>query len=165
VEVLNRLGLNFELVGFQDELIVFKKFGEKVDDALRRKISGMVGEVSNSNPNGHNNANYNDDGPCLAETAAGLSKQPAQNRFLIVLSDGQPEGRRSNEDDLTQAVAKIGREGKVNLVALGLGAGTEHVKKFYPVSLPNIQAEQLQEVLPELLKDIIENPGKYRLNK
>lgn len=161
-EVLNRLGLNFELLGFQDQLIEFKKFGEKVDDRLRQKISGMLGEVTNSNPDGHNRANYNDDGPCLREAAATLSRQSARNRFLVVLSDGHPAGSRSTEHDLTVAVSDILAGGKVNLVALGLGPDTEHVKKYYPVSLPNILAEQLSEVLPDLLKDIINNPRKYK---
>lgn len=164
-EAFNRLGLHFEILGFQDDVIVFKKFSERLDEAVRMKISGMEDEVSGENPGGHNQPSYNDDGPCLLEAAEGLAKQPGSDKFLIVLSDGVPEGRRSSSADLTSAVETIQSKGKVNMVALGLGSGTEHVSNYYPTSLPNISAHDLPDVLPALLEDIMENPRKYRIGR
>jgi hypothetical protein len=161
-EVLNRLGIEFEVLGFQDEVIVFKRFEEKLSDGLRKKISGMPGEVQNRNPGGHNKAGYNDDGPCLEEASNGISKRRAKDKFLIVLSDGEPCGRRSSSSDLIKAVEKIEKAGKINLIGLGLGKGTDHVKRFYPISFPNLNIENLGDELSKILEDIILNPSKYR---
>ncbi len=160
-EVLNRLGINFELLGFQDEVIGFKKFNEDLSDTTRKKISGMRGEVSGQNPGGHNKGAYNDDGPCLLEASESLGKQPGKEKFLIVFSDGLPEGCRSNGNDLTKAVEKITKTTNQKLVGLGLGWGTDHVKTYYPASLPNIQIKDLSEVMGNLLEDLILHPQKY----
>ena len=161
-EVLNRLGIEFEVLGFQDEIIEFKKFEEKLSDILRKKMSGMPAEVFNRNPGGHNNAKYNDDGPCLEEASKGISKRRAKDKFLIVLSDGEPCGRRSNSSDLIRAVEKIVKDGKINLIGLGLGRRTDHVKRFYPISFPNISIADLGRELSKIIEDIIINPQKYR---
>ena len=121
----------------------------------------MTDEVSATNPNGHNQNMYTNTGPCLLEAAGGLGHQPGQDKFLIVLTDGEP----SNGASLTNAVRKINADGKVNIVALGLGEGTKLVEDYFPISLPNIQASELPDVLPELLKDILTNPKKYKLPK
>lgn len=160
-EVLHRLGVRNELLGFQDEIIGFKRFDEKLSETIRRKMSGMPKEVYDGNPSGHNKSSYNDDGPCLAEASRGLDEEKAREKFLLVLSDGVPEGRRSGAEDLRRTVAAILQKTDQKLVALGLGPNTEHVKKFYPVAMPNIDAEKLPETLGDLLEDIIRNPRTY----
>ncbi len=162
-EVFNRLGIHFEILGFQDQVIVFKKFSETLNETVRKKISGMDDEVFGKNSGGHNKPSYNDDGPCLLEAAKGLTSQSCQDKFLIVLSDGLPAGRRSTSADLETAVKSIRDQRRVHLIALGLGEDTEHVADYYPVSLPNIKAQELPDVLPELLEDIMLHPKKYLL--
>lgn len=161
-EVLNRLGINFEIIGFQDEIIPFKSFDQTLNDSVREKIAGMPAEVSSSNPGGHNEAAYNDDGPCLQQTSDRLGQQSAKEKVLVVLSDGQPAGRRSKETDLTTAVQRILSQTDQRLIALGLGTDTEHVKKYYPLAMPNIDVRQLPEVLGNLLEDILLHPELYR---
>jgi hypothetical protein len=161
-EVLNRLGIDFEILGFQDNLIEFKRFKEKLSDSLRKRISGMPAEVNGNNAGGNNNPNYNDDGPCLQKAADRINKEQKKNKYLLVLSDGRPSGRHSNEDDLKNAVNNIlGNMKNIHLIGLGLGADTEHVKRFYPASIANIEAKDLAEVLPALIRDIIQNPHNY----
>jgi hypothetical protein len=160
-EVLSRIGIAFELLGFQDEVITFMGFQEELQDVVRQRMSGMIGEVYDQNPGGHNNANYNDDGPCLLDASKGLEEQQAKHRFLIVLSDGLPAGRRSNENDLTRAVEHILSTTDQMLIGVGLGRGTEHVQDYYPAALPNIDVRELPAVLGELLEDILRNPQKY----
>ena len=164
-EVLNRMGIKIEILGFQDEIIRFKEFDEDMTDDTRRRMSGMIQEVEGSNPGGHNQSAYNDDGPCLMDASRRLGKQSAKDKFLVVLSDGQPAGRHSNRDDLHTVVAHILRETDQKLIALGLGKGTEHVKNFYPTSLPSISVKNLPDVLSLLLEDIILYPGKYTSHK
>ena len=161
-EVLNRLGMKFQVLGFQDEVINFKDFNKEFSDDGRNRMSGMLAEVSNQNPGGHNKSSYNDDGPCLLEASSDLEKQSGKKKFLIVFSDGQPSGRRSNAEDLHKAVSLILEKTDQKLVALGLGRGTEHVKNFYPNSIPDITVSKLPEVLGGLLEDIIRNPGRYK---
>lgn len=159
-EVLNRLGVNIEILGFQDKVIEFLKFGQKLDDQTRKKISGMENEVWNSNPDGNNNAGYNDDGPCLLDASKSLAKQPNKQKFLLVLSDGMPAGRRSNQNDLLNSVKKILTETDQKLI--GIGLLSDAVKNFYPTSLPNITMEQLVDVLATLLQDMILHPDKFK---
>jgi hypothetical protein len=161
-EVLNRLGIQNEVIGFQDVTMRFKRFEEDLTDEIREKISGMVDEVYNRNPGGRNQSSYNDDGPCLLEASQGIEALPAKDKFLIVLSDGSPEGRRSDADDLTRAVQHILQETKLNLIGVGLGQGTGHVQKYYPTSLPNISVDKLTETLGTLLEEIINHPEKFR---
>lgn len=160
-EVLNRLGVRTEIVGFQDELIDFKDFDAELTDDTRKKISGMIDEVDNRNPGGHNRNSYNDDGPCLLEASKKLDTRSGKEKILLVLSDGIPEGRYSNERDLTEAVENILSTTNQKLIAVGLGEDTEHVTKFYPASIPNVDVTTLPKVLGDLLEDVLTNPQKY----
>jgi hypothetical protein len=160
-EVLNRLGIPNEILGFQDEVIGFKKFDQKMIDSIRKKMSGMIAEVKSINPDGHNRSQWNDDGPCLADASKSLESQQAKEKFLLVFSDGQPDGRRSGDYDLHDAVEKIITQTNQKLVGLGLGRDTEHVQTYYPTALPNINVRELPEVLSALLEDMIVSPEKY----
>ncbi|MDO8676577.1 MAG: hypothetical protein Q7K16_02915 [Candidatus Azambacteria bacterium] len=168
-EVLNRLGVKNEILGFQDQVINFKKFDEELTDDIRKKLSGMLLEVYNKNPNGHNKAEENYDGPCLLEASRGLEAQPGKEKFLIVISDGLPTGPHNFHKDpgeyLTKAVETILKNTNQKLIGLGLGSETEHVNDFYPTSFPNISVEQLSGLLSNLLKDMIINPQKYSYEK
>lgn len=166
-EVLNRLGVKNEILGFQDRVITFKKFDEELNDDIRKKMSGMLLEVEGRNPGGYNQPGDNHDGPCLLEASKGLEAQPGKEKFLIVISDGQPTGPYDWEKDkgadqfLIEAVDNILKNTNHKLIALGLGEDTEHVKEFYPTAIPNITAEHLAEIMGDLLKDMILNPQKY----
>ncbi len=159
--VLNRLGIPTAILGFQDFLIKFKEFREPLTDTVRNRMSGMVNEVYDRNPGGHNRCNYNDDGPCLREASESLEKEPGKQKILLGFSDGQPEGRRSDERDLVEAVAHIRLNTDQKLVALGLGKGTDHVATYYPVSLPNVTVKDIPVTVCNLIEDIIRNPYKY----
>ena len=161
-EVLNRLGVRNEILGFQDRVIIFKKFSEELNDDIRKKISGITLEACDKNPGGNNRSNFNDDGPCLLDASKGLAAEYAKEKFLIVISDGMPDGLHSTSEDLTEAVKLILETTNQKLVALGLGEGTEHVKEFYPTSVPNITVKELTGILGGLLEDMIVNPEKYK---
>lgn len=170
-EVLNRLGVKNEILGFQDTVITFKKFDEELDDDIRKKMSGMLLEVEGMNPGGHNRAGVNYDAPCLLEASKGLEAQPGKEKFLVVISDGLPTGPydrmtgKMPDEYLKEAVDKILKNTNHKLIALGLGEDTEHVTDFYPTAFPNISAEHLAEIMGDLLKDMILNPEKYSFKK
>lgn len=159
-EVLSRLGIPHEILGFQDDLIVFKEWDDELGAAVRGRLSGMLAEVRNSNPGGHNQAAFNDDGPCLLAASEHLKGQASSRKLLLVLSDGIPAGRRSGEAELREAVRSILSTTDQILVGLGLGPGTDHVADFYPIALPGIRAEELPERLAALLVDVLGSPER-----
>ncbi len=152
-ETLDRLGVPFAVHGFQDVLVPLRGFADAFDDAARRAIGEMPQEVSGCRFGGNNTPRYNDDGPCLLDAANELLAQSAQDRVLIVLSDGRPEGSRSTADDLSAAVAQLSRpEVGLDLIGLGLGAHTEHVRDFYPRSIANVPVARLATEIAAIIE-------------
>ena len=138
VETLGRLDVPCIVHGFQDVLIPFVGWEERFNAEVRGRIESMELEASNGRPGGNNHAGNNDDGPCLEEFALLVGAHPAPQKFLVVVSDGIPAGRRSGPDDLKTAVKGVLGRGGIHLIGLGLGGGTEHVGDFYPRSMANV---------------------------
>jgi hypothetical protein len=143
----------FAVNGFQDVLIPFCDFPDCLTPPIRQAIGEMPQEVAGTRPDGNNNPDYNDDGPCLLEAAEGLLGWSVAQRVLIVVSDGLPEGCRSQPEDLTKAVAALRAEGAaLKLIGVGLGPETEHVKQFYPESVANVPLDRFAAEIGELLR-------------
>jgi hypothetical protein len=156
-EVLNRLGVKNEIIGFQDRPFSFKEFGVSLNDEVRRKISGMIDEASGMNPGGNNNTSTTNLGSAVLSVSADLNHESAKQKFLIVLTDGQP----SDPEVLETSMKDILKDNEIKTVALGLGPDTEMVVDYFPTSVPNIRAQDLPNVLGSLLEDIIKNPENY----
>ena len=150
-ETLERLEIPYMIHGFQDQLIPFVDWNESLTPAVRQRISSMQLEVSNSRPGGNNKMRYNDDGPCLARFASHLRQHAARDRFLVVVSDGGPAGLHSNDGDLHRAVLEITTLGELQLIGLGLGAGTEHVSTFYPRSIACVPEAEFPARIGQLI--------------
>ncbi len=144
-------GIAWCVLGFQDKTISFVRFEERADPRVLARIDDMGAEVAGKRAGGNNQPRYNDDGPCLLEAASMLQARPEQDRLLMVISDGNPEGRRSGRDDLHRAVAQVQGMRGMTLVGLGLGPSTEHVTRYYPVSQANIALSELAPVVGRLL--------------
>lgn len=159
-ETLNNLGIKFEIVGFQDIILEFKAFEEHLDESMREKLNQMILEVYGSNPDGHNNPGDNDDGASLLEASKHLADQIAKNKFLVVLSDGEPamdSGKKSSSQldrELREAVAEITANTNQKLIGLGLNSGA--VAKYYDNHIAGITTEEMVETLGELLREVIE---------
>jgi cobaltochelatase CobT len=134
-ESLHRLGIPFAINGFQDRLIRFADFHDGLTERVRTAVGEMPLEVSGQRPGGNNTPGFNDDGPCLREAAEQLLSAPADDRILIVVSDGMPAGRRSTEQDLRNVVRLLAREPRLRLIGVGIGPDTDHVRDFYPQQL------------------------------
>jgi len=162
-EVLNRLGIGIQILGFQDELIEFKDHDGELTPSIRRKMLSILKEPYNRGS--HNKSNWNSDGYCLGKASEMLDRQKGKNNFLLVLSDGLPAPDPEHagaEYDLHTVVASIRKKTKQKLVGLGIGPGTEHVRSFYPTSLASIPLKDLPRLLGDLLEDMIKFPGKYQ---
>lgn len=163
-EVLNQIGIKFSVVGFNSEMYDYKDFEGDLDDTVRRSSEQMLSEVYS------NNADYNDDDWAVEQTSHRLQKREETQKILFVISDGQPvpSGRhggrggsgysrfRFDDDNLKQVVDDITKDGKVKIIGLGLGRGTEHVKNYYPNSVANISVQDLADVLGDKLREAIQ---------
>lgn len=163
-EALSRVGLSMEVLGFQDELIEFKSFDEPFSDDARSRISGMPAEVFDTNLGGHNQSAWNDDGYCVEQAARRLALRSAKDRFLIVFSDGEPipsPAHAGQEFDLQDVIGRIDQKKEVRQIGLGIGPGTEHVKRFYRNNAVVEDVRNLPRAMKDLFQDIIEHPETY----
>jgi cobalamin biosynthesis protein CobT len=155
-EALHRLQIPFAVNGFQDRLIRFADFHDGLTEGVRRALGEMPLEVAANRPGGNNVPGYNDDGPCLREAAEQLLSAGADDRILIVVSDGMPAGRRSTEQDLREVIRLLAREPRLRLIGVGIGPDTDHVRDFYPNSRASVPLERFAGVLAELLRVVLE---------
>jgi hypothetical protein len=155
-EALHRLQIPFVLNGFQDRLIRFADFHDGLTERVRQAVGEMPLEVAGRRPGGNNTPGYNDDGPCLREAAEQLLSAPADDRILIVVSDGLPAGRRSTEQDLRNVVRLLVREPRLRLIGVGIGPDTDHVRDFYPHACASVGLDRFAGTLAELLREVLE---------
>ena len=153
-EVLERLGVPFSLHGFQDVLVPFKDFDQPLDDAMRKRLGGMPLEVSGDRPGGRNRPQHNYDGPALLDATERLLAQPAGDRVLIVASDGEPSGPEDGEAALRRAIRSIGAS-DVRLIGIGIGPGTDHVSRYYPVHQANVPLASLPRALGGAIEGLL----------
>ena len=160
-EVLNRLSVNTEILGFNDRLYEYQEFGTDMSRDIRANMGGMLEEVENFDGG---RANYNDDGWAINQASTRLGKQKASEKFLLVLSDGLPEEspeHSGGEYDLERQVDEILKNTEQKLIGLGIGEGTQHVEKFYPNSLANIEVKEMGKKLAQIIKEVIEHFDKF----
>lgn len=148
-EVLNRLGINFQIVGYHDRYMVFKDFEDELDDARRGIIGNMRGIPSVGGST--------DTAGAMTEASRTLAEKGGREQFLVVMTDGQPNSAAATHE----AVGHVTQETNQKLIGIGLGPKTGFVKEFFPNALPNIAAKQLPELLGNLLENIIRNPEAY----
>jgi cobalamin biosynthesis protein CobT len=87
-EALNRLGINTEVVGFNDELYEYQNFGQPMSSAIREKMSGMFKEVEESCCSVCGNEHSETDLGWATQMAMGrLLGQKQDQKMLIILSD------------------------------------------------------------------------------
>lgn len=161
-EVLNRLSINLEILGFNDRIYEYQDFGQPMSKPIRENMGGMLGEVNDTSDTGK--AQWNDDGWALEKASERLVKQKADQKFLVVLSDGTPEESSMHprsEYELGKMIKKILEETDIRLVGLGVGRGTEHVGEYYPNSIANVKVKEMAEKLAGLIKEVVANYDKF----
>jgi hypothetical protein len=149
-QALTRVGAPFLVYGFQNCAFPLAPLGATLDVSLRG-IAAAALEVAGRRPGGNNRPGVNDDGPCLLATARELLRAGARQHVLVVLSDGRPAGGPGSDRALREAVARLQRDGTVDLIGVGLGAGAVHVRDFYPRQVVVPRVEDLPERLVRVL--------------
>ena len=161
-EVLNRLSINLEILGFNDRIYEYQDFGQPMSKPIRENMGGMLGEVDDTSDTGK--AQWNDDGWALEKASERLVRQKADQKFLVVLSDGTPEESSMHprsKYELGKMIKKIIEETDIRLVGLGVGRGTEHVGEYYPNSIANVKVKEMAEKLADLIKEVVANYDKF----
>lgn len=155
-EVLNRLSINLEILGFNDRIYEYQNFGQPISKAVREKMGGMLEEVYDSSDTGK--AQWNDDGWALKQTSERLAKQKADQKFLIVLSDGEPAEspmHPASRYDLETMIKEVLEQTDQKLIGLGIGRGTRHVANYYPNSLADVNIREMATKLADLIEEVI----------
>lgn len=156
-EAFYRLNLPIEIIGFKIEPFVIKDEKDILDEDMRQKLSSI--------PENVNWGDGNADGEAIEYAYDRMQSDNREFNFMIVISDGIPEDSTRGEnpkDALNSIVDKINLDQIIPTpIGLGLGSGTEHVKDFYKIALPNIQPKDLGKTFADLMRDIVENPFKY----
>ena len=156
-ETLEKLGLQYEFIGFSDEVKPFKEWREKLDEKKRKEFAVM------KNWGGGGTNTYKATELSLEH----IEKNKGKNNFILTLTDGQPD----NGDRLRE-ILKEAKNKNIKLVGCGLGPDTDFVKDYYPASLSiaNIKPTEQQkkegqkdfaEAFADLLEDMIRHSEKY----
>ena len=158
VEVLEKLWIPNEVIGFSDRPKTFKGWDVKLDRESREGLNEMrdfAGGTTNTSE-------------ATRRAVSELERNSGRNDFLITLTDGAP----NDPDGLKALLGGIEDERRIKLVGIGLGPETQYVKDYYRASLsletlkPTEKekregAREFSEVFADLLEDIIMNPGNY----
>lgn len=161
-EVLNRLSINLEILGFNDRLYEYQSFGEQMSKLIREHMGGMLEEVNDTSDTGK--AWWNDDGWALEQASERLARQKADQKFLVVLSDGSPVESPMHpreKYELGKMIKKVLDETDVRLIGLGIGRDTEHVGSYYPNSIANVKVKEMAEKLADLIKEVVAHYDKF----
>jgi len=153
-EVLNRLSINTEILGFNDRLYEYQPFGQDMSREVREHMGGILQEVNTPA------ARYNDDGWAVAQASERLAGQKAAEKFLFVLSDGLPEesgAHPKSQYELGKMIARIMQDTDQKLIGLGIGPGTDHVERYYPNSVANIGVREMSTKLADVIREAIAN--------
>ncbi len=158
-EVLNKLGVSVEVLGFNDDIYEYQKFGQDLTAEIREHMGGMFKEVDDSccKACGHEH-NETDLGWAAHMAAERLKKEKAENKFLITLSDGilQESDKHSRSDfDLGNVVVNVVKDTDIKLIGLGVGRGSRGLADYFPNSLTEVDAKDMAVKLAGLIKDAI----------
>lgn len=164
-EVLNRLGINVEILGFNDEVKEYQQFGDGISRDVRDRIGEIINDASSKRCNQCKmDHNATDIGFATQVASERLAKQKAIQKFLITISDYQFEEspkHPANKYELKRIINEILKESDVHMVGLGIGRGTDSVNMYYPNSVANMSVNDMAKNIAKLIKDIIDNYGEF----
>jgi len=162
-EVLNKLGIEVEILGFNDDMYEYQAFGQDMSKPIREHMGGMFQEVEDSCCKSCGKEhNETDLGWAMEQATERLAKQKQENKFIITISDGvlQASDKHPGSQNNLSETLKKAAENNIGAIGLEVGKGGE-IGNFYPNNITGINAQDLPPKLAELLKDVIANSGKF----
>jgi hypothetical protein len=141
-EALNRLGINLEVAGFNDDLYEYQNFGQPMSKQIREHMGGMFKEVEDSCCKSCGNEHSETDLGWATKTAAErLASQKSSQKMIIVLTDGKTAEsskhpkRQFDPEKIKQEILK-----RTDIV---------------PIDIGSIEGKQVDEIIDEL-KSLLE---------
>jgi cobalamin biosynthesis protein CobT len=151
-EVLNRLSMSTEILGFNTELYEYQSFGQDMSREIRELMGGMLQEVEFGK--------ITDLGWAVQQASGRLDRQKATEKFLLVLSDGKPyesSVHSGSQYELGRTVNQIMENTDQKLIGLGIGPDTNHVKQYFPNSIANIGVKEMSKILADVIREVVAN--------
>lgn len=148
-EVLTRLQVPFEISIFSNGSEVLKHFDKKPKKEEKNQIAAAI------NGNGGGTEDYR----AIQQCVSTLAVRGEENKFLIVLTDGES----SEPTELNKAL-KTALQSNIRVVGLGVGGETRDVDKYYPLGRggltldPKDKENELGSYFAKLLEEILKNP-------
>ncbi len=163
-EVLNRLSINLEILGFNDQMYRYQDFGEQLSNKIREIMGGMIQEVDDSRCKSCGTEhNETDLGWATEQASESLAHQKADNKFLITLSDGKIAESNKHpraKYNLKEIIKKVVDKSDVRVIGLGVGRGTGAMSDYYPTGVVNVEVKEMADKLAELIRDVVEDYDK-----
>ena len=155
-EVLDNIGIPFEIIGFNYEYREYKTISQKYDTKAKWKL---FLSIKNDSWNGWNNDWY---AIRKANYSLKIKSNPTTERIILVLSDWRPTPwweipeidqklfklKYSEEFDLVREVIKASKDSKI----IGIGIQDNSVSQFYKDYIVVNNIELLPEILLNKLK-------------
>ena len=152
-EALERIGVQFEIVGFNSALHIYHEYGHSFDRESRQRLAGMLQETKEAS-----RSNNTDDGWALSQVSERLERIKAAKKIVIMCCDGmsnQSVAHNLPQFQLPVVLRSIENNTRQLVVGLGLGADTQKVVQHFPVSAGNIMADAFPDTISELLEAVL----------
>ena len=148
-ESLSQLDIPFTINGFNIERKEIKNFHETIHQRMIHAI-GELEEITEENL-----INY--DGKFLRIVADEILHRPEYDKFIVVISDGEPVGEHGDGgEELQEAIEYVqSLHNPPILIGLGIGEGTDHVSKYYSNSHANIPVDEITSKISQIIQNLI----------
>lgn len=146
-EILHKLKINFEIIGFNLCHFDYKKFSDSYGNKTRKELLKLQYGPSSKGGGGNNDA-YE-----VHEAVQRLKKYPDSKKIMIVLSDGCPAPDANFEHlNLKKEIQMAEKNG---IIVFGVGILSTHVFDFYDKCIKIDAVEELPSNLLNILKKFI----------
>jgi len=135
-EVCRRVGVPLNIYAFSSEVERLLHFDEPLSSDVCARLGTMPGSADGGT----------DLGGALEQVAADLGESPFRDRFVLILSDGEPDDPGSVRSQIERLAA-----GGIGLIGLGLGPRTAALESIIPNSQVNLAAADVPSAFASLL--------------
>ncbi|MDO8584088.1 MAG: hypothetical protein Q7R83_02825 [bacterium] len=155
-EVLNRIGIRVEILGFHDELLEYQKFGQALSKDVRKRIGEMPAVAESKRCHGCKmDHNATDIGWATKLAADRLGRQQEKHKILITISDYVLEASPKHPITLESAVEEVAEMPAIKLVGIRIGEGGADMDQAYARGLGGFPTSELAIKLANLIKEVI----------
>jgi cobalamin biosynthesis protein CobT len=149
-EALHRVGVPFEILGFNSKLYEFKTFTQPVNAIVRDGLGGILGSTGACT----------DLGWAISQCAERFTAQACKERVLVVLTDGEPSPSPEHGGShyrVVNVLERIRTQTPIRIIAVGLGISSKKLAKHMPgvPIIGDVKADQLPSVFAEVVQDAI----------